>query len=97
MNRSELINTVADKARISQRESERLVKIITDTITEQIAQGDKVTISGFGTFEKRRRKQTIARNPKTGERMVIKAQNTPTFRAGAALKSAVKEDVAEAV
>lgn len=90
MTRSELIIEVANRAQISPKDSERFIKVFLDTIQERIALGEKITISGFGTFERRTRKATVARNPKTGEPMPIAAQNVATFRAGTALKEAVK-------
>ena len=90
MTRSELVEEVARRANISTKESDRLVRTFLQTIQEQIARGEKITLSGFGTFERRTRKATVARNPKTGEPMPIAAQNVATFRAGTALKEAVK-------
>lgn len=90
MNRSELINVVAERAQLDPRSCDRLMRILTETITESVARGEKITISGFGTFERRRRKATVARNPQTGEPMQISEQNVAAFRAGSALKEAVK-------
>ena len=90
MTRSELILEVSEKAEISPKESDKIIRILLDTIREKIAQGEKITISGFGTFERRTRKATVARNPKTGEPMPIASQNVATFRAGTALKEAVR-------
>jgi DNA-binding protein HU-beta len=90
MNRAKLISLVAQRANISDRSCEEVLKHLTDTITDQMALGEKITISGFGTFETKLRKSTIARNPKTGELMDIAEQNVATFRAGTNLKGAVK-------
>ena len=90
MTRSELIAEIARRAEISPKESDRLLRIITDTIQEYVASGEKITISGFGTFERRRRKATVARNPKTHEPMRIAEQYVAAFRAGSGLKEAVK-------
>lgn len=81
---------VADKAQVTPKEAERIIRILFDMITGEVAAGEKVTVSGFGTFERRTRKATIARNPKTGEPMPIEAQNVATFRAGSGLKEAVR-------
>lgn len=90
MNRSELVIEIAERASIDEREADRLIRLFTETITEKVASGEKITLSGFGTFERRRRKATVARNPQTGEPMSISEQNVATFRAGSALKDAVK-------
>jgi DNA-binding protein HU-beta len=90
MTRSELIVRIAERADISPRECDRLLRIMTDTIQECLANGEKITISGFGTFERRRRRATIARNPKTNQPMRIREQYVAAFRAGTGLKEAVK-------
>ena len=90
MTRSELVNEVALKANIGTKEADRLLRILTDTIREIVASGEKITISGFGTFERRRRKATMARNPKTHKPMRIDEQYVAAFRAGTGLKEAVK-------
>jgi len=90
MTRSELIVEVASRADITVSESDRLIRTVIDTLRDAIASGEKITISGFGTFERKMRKATVARNPKTGEPMRIEAQHVATFRAGSALKQAVR-------
>lgn len=90
MTRSELTLLIADRAQISPRECDRILRIMTDAIQEFVAAGEKITISGFGTFERRRRKATVARNPKTHEPMRIEEQYVAAFRAGSGLKEAVK-------
>jgi DNA-binding protein HU-beta len=90
MTRSELVLEVAQRANISPRECDQLMRVITDTIQEKLSIGEKITISGFGTFERRKRKATVARNPKTNQPMQISAQYVAAFRAGSGLKDAVK-------
>ena len=92
MTRSELIAELAQRTGMTPRESDRVLRIITQTIQERLATGEKITISGFGTFERRRRKATIARNPKTHEPMQIAEQYVAAFRAGSSLKEAVKRE-----
>ena len=92
MTRSELVLELAKRAELSPRESDRILRILTQTIEEFLATGEKVTISGFGTFERRRRKATVARNPKTHEPMRIAEQFVAAFRAGSSLKEAVKKE-----
>lgn len=92
MTRSELIIELAKRADISPREADRIMRIVTETIAEHLSAGEKVTISGFGTFERRRRKATVARNPKTHKPMRISEQYVAAFRAGSTLKEAVKKE-----
>jgi DNA-binding protein HU-beta len=67
-----------------------MLRITLDLIKERVALGEKITISGFGTFERKRRKATVARNPNTGELLQIAEQNVAVFRAGAGLKEALR-------
>lgn len=90
MTRAEVVNQVAEKENISPKEADKIIRSFLETIQEAVSRGEKITLSGFGTFERRTRKATVARNPKTGEPMPIAAQNVATFRAGTALKEAVK-------
>ena len=90
MTRSELVVEVAERADLSPKEADRILRTVTDIIKERVAAGEKITISGFGTFERRKRKATVARNPKTHEPMKIAEQYVAAFRAGSGLKEAVK-------
>lgn len=90
MTRSELISQLASRTQLPIRDCDLIVRTLTDIIQEQIAQGEKITLSGFGTFERRRRKATIARDPQTRDLISIAEQFVATFRAGSALKEAVK-------
>lgn len=89
MNKTELVNAIAEKADFSKKDAEKAVTAVLDSITDALAQGDKVQIVGFGTFEVRARAEKQGRNPKTGEAMVVPASNLPAFKAGKALKEAV--------
>lgn len=89
MNKTELVNAVAEKADFSKKDADKAVAAVLDSITDALAQGDKVQIVGFGTFEVRARAEKQGRNPKTGEAMIVPASNLPAFRAGKALKEAV--------
>ena len=89
MNKTELVNAVAEKADFSKKDADKAVAAVVDSITDALAQGDKVQIVGFGTFEVRARAEKQGRNPKTGEAMIVPASNLPAFKAGKALKEAV--------
>lgn len=90
MNKSELVELVAEKAGMSKKDSEKAVKAVLESIADGLAQGDRVQLVGFGTFEVRSRKAREGRNPATGEKIQIKASKVPAFRPGKALKERVK-------
>jgi DNA-binding protein HU-beta len=89
MNKSELIQAVADSADIPKATATKAVDAIIDSIKDALAEGDTVTLIGFGTFTVRERAARVGRNPRTGERLDIKAAKVPAFKAGKSLKDAV--------
>ena len=90
MNKTELVAAVAAKAELSKKDAEAAVKAVIDSVTEALADGDKVALVGFGTFEVKTRAARTGKNPRTGEAISIPASKIPSFKAGAALKNAVK-------
>ena len=90
MNKTELIAAVAAKSELSKKDAEKAVKAVFDAVTEELAAGKKVQLIGFGTFEVRERAAKEARNPRTGETVKVAACKVPAFKAGAALKDAIK-------
>ena len=90
MNKTELVAAVATKADLSKKDAEAAVKAVLDAVTEALADGDKVALVGFGTFEVKERVARTGKNPRTGEAIEIPASKVPSFKAGAALKNAVK-------
>ncbi|MBD9435677.1 HU family DNA-binding protein [Pseudoxanthomonas sp. PXM03] len=89
MNKTELIDAVADEAEVSKAEAGRAVDAVISSITKALKKGDTVTLVGFGTFQVRKRAARTGRNPKTGDTIKIKASKNPAFKAGKALKDAV--------
>ena len=89
MNRVELIAAVAEAANLSKKDTEAALKAFTDVVAEELKNGGKVQLVGFGTFEVGERTAREGRNPKTGETMTIAASKAPKFKAGKALKDAV--------
>ena len=89
MNKTELIDAVADEAEVSKAEAGRAVDAVISSITKALKKGDSVTLGGFGTFQVRKRAARTGRNPKTGDTIKIKASKNPAFKAGKALKDAV--------
>ena len=88
--KTELINAVAAKAEISKKDADKAVAAVLASIEEALVAGDKVQLIGFGTFEVKERAARTGHNPKTGEAIEIAAAKLPSFKAGAALKNAVK-------
>ncbi len=89
MNKAELVNDVAERTELSKKEAEDAVNAILASITEALAQEDKVQLVGFGSFEVKHRGERIGRNPRTKEEIPIPASKVPSFKAGKALKDAV--------
>jgi len=90
VNKSDLVDLVAEKTEMSKKDSEKAVKAVLDSVTDGLVRGDKVQLVGFGTFEVRNRKEREGRNPATGEKIKIKALKVPAFKPGKALKEKVK-------
>lgn len=90
MNKTELIAAVAEKAGLSKKDADAAVTAVFDAVTAELVKGEKVQLIGFGTFETRERAAKQGRNPRTGETMTIEASKVPAFKAGKALKDAVK-------
>lgn len=89
MNKAELIATIASRSGVSQKQADIVLSTIMDAIIDTVASGDKVTLVGFGTFEKRDRQSRLGRNPKTGEELTIPATSVPGFAAGKLFKDRV--------
>lgn len=90
MNKTELIAAVAEKAELSKKDAESAITAAIDAITAALSQDEKVQLVGFGSFEVKTRAERVGRNPKTKETIKIPASKTPVFKAGKALKDAVK-------
>jgi DNA-binding protein HU-beta len=98
MNKAELIETVAEATGLAKTQVDDALKSILATITQQITKGDKVTLVGFGTFERRKRKARVGVNPQNPtQKIKIPAKNAPAFSAGSELKQAVQTGKAPAL
>ena len=89
MNKSQLIDTLAARFEGNRKQAAHALESVLDTITREVAKGEKVAITGFGSFEKRVRDARWVRNPRTGERIKAKKTAIPKFSAGADLKAVV--------
>ncbi len=90
MNKSELIDSIAKDSGESKRVVSGVVESFIDSVQKQVKKGEKVTIPGFGTFERRQRSARTTRNPRTGEEIKVKASKVPAFKPGAGFKAYVK-------
>lgn len=89
MNKTELIAVAAENAGITKKDAERVLNAAIDAITASLVKGEKVQLSGFGTFETKDREARVGRNPHTRETIEIPATRVPTFKASKALKDNV--------
>jgi DNA-binding protein HU-beta len=89
MNKTELIERIAEKANSPKSEAQRYFNAFEEVVTDVLKSGDEVQITGFGKFYVREQKARDGRNPQTGEKMRIAAQKVPTFSAGNSLKESV--------
>lgn len=89
MNKAELIDAVAEIAGLSKKDATNAVDGVFDSITKAVSKGDKVSLTGFGIFEKSDRAARTGRNPQTGAPVQIAATSVPKFRAGAEFKKKV--------
>ncbi|MFT5717285.1 MAG: DNA-binding protein HU-beta [Oleiphilaceae bacterium] len=89
MNKSELIDAIAESADLSKAAAGRAIDAFVESITGALKEGDQVTLIGFGTFSVKDRAARVGRNPQTGAEIQIKASKNPSFKAGKALKDAV--------
>lgn len=90
MNKTELIKQVAIQSELTKSQASLAVDAILESIEQALQNGDSVQLIGFGTFEVRERAAREGRNPHTGEALIIPASKVPAFKAGKALKEAVK-------
>ena len=89
MNKNELVAKMAEKAGLKKTEAEKALKAFTETVAEELKNGEKIQLVGFGTFEVGERAERQGRNPKTGEAITIPASKSPKFKAGRSLKDIV--------
>ncbi|MBR4890616.1 MAG: HU family DNA-binding protein [Clostridia bacterium] len=90
MNKTELVAIVSEKAGLSKKDADAAISATISAITDALKKDDKVALVGFGTFEVRARAARMGKNPQTGEAIKIAASKVPAFKAGKALKDALK-------
>ena len=89
LNKGELIDSLASSTGESKRTVSNIVDGFLDEVQKQVKKGEKVTLPGFGTWERRNRSARTARNPRTGEEIQVKASKVPAFKPGAGFKNSV--------
>ena len=90
MNKTELVASIAEKANITKKDAEKALAAFVDSVVAELKAGEKVQLVGFGTFEVRERAARQGINPQTKQAITIAASKNPVFKAGAALKNAIK-------
>ena len=90
MGKADLINAIADKSNRSKKDAAETLNIVLETIQENLKKGKGIRLIPFGSFEIRERKGRTGRNPRTGDKIIIKARKVPAFRPGKALRDSVK-------
>ena len=89
MNKSELVDAIAEETKLSKKDTEAFVKSFVDVVSKELKKKGKVQLVGFGTFETAKRAARTGKNPQTGAAIKIPAATVPKFKAGKALKDAV--------
>jgi DNA-binding protein HU-beta len=90
MHKTDLIGAIAQKTKLSKKDSIAFLDAFLETVTKSLKKGENVTLIGFGTFKVNKTAPRKGRNPRTGKEIQIKASKRPKFTAGKALKDAVK-------
>jgi integration host factor subunit beta len=91
MTKAELVEKVANQINLTKKQTEVVVNTVFQSITDSLAEGDKVELRGFGSFRIRERNARVGRNPKSGEKVEVPAKKVPFFKAGKELKELVDE------
>ena len=90
MNKTELVARVAESAGLTKKDAQSALDAVLNSVRDALVAGDKVVLTGFGTFEVRNRQARTGHNPRTGASISIPAQKSPAFKAGKVLKDAVR-------
>jgi DNA-binding protein HU-beta len=91
MNKAELVNSIAQKSKMTKKDSETALNAIIKSVEDTLKKGEKISLVGFGSFEVRKRKARKGMNPQTKEAIKIPAKKVPVFKAGKGLREAVNK------
>lgn len=92
MNKEELVQEVAKKTKVTQKEVSEILNVLIEVVEKAVSKGKKVTLVGFGTFEPKKREERTGRNPQTGKEIKIPEKTVPTFSAGKKFKEMVNKN-----
>lgn len=95
MNKSELIEVIAEKSKIPKKRAEEAVNLVFDSMSQALVRGDRIEIRGFGSFVNREYESYTGRNPRTGESIHVAPKKLPFFKVGKELKERVDGEEAE--
>ncbi|ERJ12796.1 HU family DNA-binding protein [Haloplasma contractile] len=90
MNKSQLISSIHEKTDLTKKDIDLVLDAFINTVYETLKSADKVTLSGFGTFEPKHRPERNGVNPKTGEKIIVPESTVPSFKAGKTFKETLK-------
>ena len=91
MKKTDLIHAIAEQSGLSKKDAEKALNATIDTIIKAVAEGEKIQLTGFGTFEQRQRNARTGVDPRTGNTIEIPASKVPTFKAGKGFKDIVNQ------
>ena len=91
MKKTDLIHAIAEQSGLSKKDAEKALNATIDTIIKAVAEGDKIQLTGFGTFEQRQRNARTGVDPRTGNTIEIPASKVPAFKAGKGFKDIVNQ------
>jgi DNA-binding protein HU-beta len=91
MNKTQLIDAVTKESNMKKRDVEAVIENLINTIVDEVAKGEKVQITGFGSFERKERGERTIKNPRTGEPMLVAPSKSPSFSAGSVFKEKVNK------
>lgn len=91
MNKTELVSSMAEKTGLTKKDAEKALEAFIDSVSEAVANDEKVQLVGFGTFELRFRSERLGRDPRTNKAITIPASKVPAFKAGKAFKESVNK------
>lgn len=91
MTKKEFIGVIAENAGVSKKDTEAVYDALWASVIENLKAGEKVQVTGFGTFEVRKRPERTAKNPRTGETVKVEASVSPAFKASKALKDSINK------
>jgi len=91
MNKTELVSAVSKESGIKKDDAGTIIDVFLNTIMDEVSKGEKVQITGFGSFERKERGERTVKNPRTGENITVPPSNSPAFKAGSIFKEKINK------